>query len=423
MSDHDTNCSLYVISHEDIPIVETESGIIFDVNPDEFKQMYVGITNDVKVRWQRHFNNSSDYSYPYSKKFYNRIRKYGWNAYNKTVVKTNLSREEAKLLEIETIAHYRSFELGLNSTPGGDGTGSGIDHPLSQAVNVYNNSTGDITSFVCQRDAAKYLGIDYRCVFSTANHYIEYKYQTYSPIFNAYFQVRKADDDIPFIENMPKPKNIIKEIFIIDIDTREELHFVSLAEAGEYLGIDKRNIHNILSNKVSQFYVDNKRYDAQYAPKTREWNLETLPNKSKSYRVIVVNLVTKEESIFDNAKKAIEYFGITKTSLAKVLSEKCPNQQFYVGTDRYGAQYLPKTHEWNFDILPGVEASAATRKVKIVVKNIDTKDKMEFNSMGDAACYFGISQSRITRVISDKYSEKYLNVEGQKYDVQKFSKT
>ncbi|ABU43582.1 hypothetical protein AR158_C036L [Paramecium bursaria Chlorella virus AR158] len=417
----DTDCLVYVLSRNDIPVITIEDEYDFVVNPDMFKYMYIGITNDVKRRWKQHLDYSNDETYKSSQKLYRRLRKHGWDAYNKTIVKSGLTREEAKMWEIEMIARYRTFELGLNSTPGGDGSGTGADHPLSQAVNVYNNSTGEITSFVCQRDAAKYLGVKYNCIWSSANHDIEYKNQTYSPKFDAYFQVRKADDSISFVENMPKPINIEKEIIIVDIDTRVEMCFASLAEAGKYLNIDVRNIQNMISGKAKQFYVNDKRYDAQYVPKTREWNFDAVYHKSKMNKIAVVNLITKHELEFNTLQEVMDHFEVTRSSIAKVLSDKCVNKQFYVEKERYDIQYLPKTREWNFDLLSGNEESAKKKHIKIAVSNIDTGEILEFDSMKDAATHFGISQSVLTQVISDKYSRQYFTKENHKYDVKKLS--
>ena len=76
-------------------------------------KMYVGITNNVKIRWQ---GNGS--SYKHSKKFWNAIEKYGWDNFNHIVLIEGVSREMAHIIECELIKKYDLLELGYNKSPG-----------------------------------------------------------------------------------------------------------------------------------------------------------------------------------------------------------------------------------------------------------------------------------------------------------------
>jgi predicted GIY-YIG superfamily endonuclease len=152
-------CVLYAIVHKDIQIKYKNDEIIIDIVPSIFKYLYIGYTNDFERRMKEHLIKSLDTSYQSSQKLYRRLRSHGWNSYNKIIIKSGLTREKAKKYEIKTIEKYNSFELGLNSTPGGDGSGTGINHYRAQPVNIYNNTTKEITSFMWMGDAADFLGI------------------------------------------------------------------------------------------------------------------------------------------------------------------------------------------------------------------------------------------------------------------------
>ena len=52
-------------------------------------------------------------------KFYNAIQKYGWDAFEHTIIANNLTLEEANKLEAELIIKYNSIENGFNINEGG----------------------------------------------------------------------------------------------------------------------------------------------------------------------------------------------------------------------------------------------------------------------------------------------------------------
>lgn len=77
-------------------------------------KMYVGQTFNIKERWR-----CSGKNYFASVKFFNAIKKYGWDAFNHAVIKDNLSREEADALEKELIKKYDTIKNGYNLKEGG----------------------------------------------------------------------------------------------------------------------------------------------------------------------------------------------------------------------------------------------------------------------------------------------------------------
>lgn len=78
-------------------------------------KVYIGITCNIKKRWQTS-------AYKGSTVFYNALKKYGWDGFDHVVVQTGLSCDDAKSLEITMIAKYKSNqrEFGYNVQPGGE---------------------------------------------------------------------------------------------------------------------------------------------------------------------------------------------------------------------------------------------------------------------------------------------------------------
>ena len=87
---------------------------------------YIGITNNIKTRWA-----GSGYRYKtYGGIFGHAIDKYGWDNFTHEVLDSNLTHEDACLLERHYIALYKTNvsrygnSFGYNLTDGGDGPSS-----------------------------------------------------------------------------------------------------------------------------------------------------------------------------------------------------------------------------------------------------------------------------------------------------------
>lgn len=96
-------------------------------------KLYIGLTrygNNPNIRWR----NGIGYIGQHQNHFYNAIKKYGWDGFEHIIVQNNLSKQEAKDLEIKLIAevHDSNPELLYNVSPGGDlGCGfKGPENPL-----------------------------------------------------------------------------------------------------------------------------------------------------------------------------------------------------------------------------------------------------------------------------------------------------
>ena len=82
-------------------------------------KMYIGQT---KQPLERRFRNGEGYIH--CPKFYAAIQKYGWENFEHIIVKSNLTKEEANIEEINLIKKYQSTDInyGYNITDGGDFT-------------------------------------------------------------------------------------------------------------------------------------------------------------------------------------------------------------------------------------------------------------------------------------------------------------
>lgn len=77
-------------------------------------KVYVGQTCDITERWRCDGKN-----YFNSIKFYNAIRKYGWNNFSHEILYDNLDQEQADSLERKLIDEFNSIENGYNLKEGG----------------------------------------------------------------------------------------------------------------------------------------------------------------------------------------------------------------------------------------------------------------------------------------------------------------
>lgn len=77
-------------------------------------KMYVGQTYNIKERWRCNGKN-----YFPCIKFFNAIKKYGWDNFIHEIIKDNLYREEADLIEVDLIKTFDTINNGYNLKEGG----------------------------------------------------------------------------------------------------------------------------------------------------------------------------------------------------------------------------------------------------------------------------------------------------------------
>ena len=85
---------------------------------------YIGMTKDPKSRWR-----SDGYEYRRCTHFWKAIQKYGWDNFEHTILRKELTHMEACELEIKLIAEQETIEKGYNLASGGNGGRLYQEHP------------------------------------------------------------------------------------------------------------------------------------------------------------------------------------------------------------------------------------------------------------------------------------------------------
>lgn len=93
--------------------------IVYLIKNTVTNKIYIGYTkNSLEHRWKQHCNRAKkDVNTP----FYNAIKKYGEDIWDKSIIFECESVQEVKQKEIELIAKHDSYNNGYNATTGGDG--------------------------------------------------------------------------------------------------------------------------------------------------------------------------------------------------------------------------------------------------------------------------------------------------------------
>lgn len=251
---------VYAIARKDIGVLRNEDGTVeLDVDPEKFKYLYVGMTHDFEKRMGEHKTNAVNKNYKTSQKLYRRLCKYGWDAFDKVILASDLSLHEAKVKETELIAKYNSFKLGLNSTPGGDGVGWGGEHHNATAVVAFNNSTKEMHTFDCLKAASKFLGIKQPII----SNILAGKYkQSFSDKHDAFFQFKHKGDTSSFDYNMPTPKELASgtnsyhafSIKAFNMTTKEIIVYECGLNASKDTGIQRSHISSMINGTLSHAY-------------------------------------------------------------------------------------------------------------------------------------------------------------------------
>ncbi|ABT14685.1 hypothetical protein NY2A_B286R [Paramecium bursaria Chlorella virus NY2A] len=338
---------VYAIS-KNIPIVETSEGVELVVDPDEDKLVYIGYTCDFDRRIDEHYRDAHNEKYTTSQKFYNRIRN-KWDEFDKTILVHSIeSEQDAKDIEVKYIEKYNSFRKGLNSTPGGDGCGSGADHPCARAIRVYNNSTGEETTYDCIVECTKELGIsrDNIC------HVLSHKTSQAKSTDGNWYQIKYIEDTTEFMMNMPTQyekisgsnSSVARKIVAYNNTTKEETTHGSITECATELEIIEQNISKVLSKQQSQTKsIDNVWYQFKYEEDDTpfEKNMPTFDEKKIGGRNHKAKPVCAFGKLYDSTATAckclIEVVDTKNTQFVRnwIRRKKNPDDIFYISKELY----------------------------------------------------------------------------------------
>lgn len=120
------------------------------------QKVYIGITSrSPKARW-----GLEGRGYKGQPKFYNAIKKYGWEGFSHEILYTGLSEQDALLLESQLIKEYDSIKNGYNISPYG---ATETKRVLCLTTNQIFDSLEDAAAFaeISSSNLSHYLSGDY----------------------------------------------------------------------------------------------------------------------------------------------------------------------------------------------------------------------------------------------------------------------
>lgn len=94
--------------------------VIYKFTSIDTKKVYIGYTTqNVKQRYNQHYSNA--FNKKIKSKFYNAIRKYGWDNFIREIIYTGFDSDHTlNEMEPHFISEYNSYKNGYNSTVGGN---------------------------------------------------------------------------------------------------------------------------------------------------------------------------------------------------------------------------------------------------------------------------------------------------------------
>lgn len=298
-------------------------------------RVYIGITS--KKPHQRWGKNGSGYTI--CTRFYNAIKKYGWDNFDHEILEEGLSEEEAKEAEIKLISEYHSVnpKFGFNIKPGGD-----LPSELQfKKVNVYDLDGKYIKTYDGIIIASQDLMVNVNsiiqcCKLQDYNHSVLKKY-----LFRYLSEDFPKDVDLPnkYNEFIKKSRRVCvydydgKFIEIVD-DVKTIINKYNVNESDVYNCCNLNPKNKIVGYNIFRWYQGDSNFndlEVDFVPKKRNIN---------RYR-----LDGKYIDTFLNIKDASKKTGIDSASIGKCcnLSPKnCKaggyifrfkNKEFPIGVD------------------------------------------------------------------------------------------
>ena len=227
-------------------------------------KVYIGITGrNPELRWGNGIN------YKKSPKFWNAIKKYGWNNITHEIIEKNLTQEEATLAEQKWITYYDSYNNGYNATSGGE---KSYNHRGNQILQI-----DPVTGFVVNMfKTAEELGD----LLNKSHHMIKQMCKSYDTYYGYYwvelskykgsfvlseeknmevmpktkkYERNKKEDAIISKKEFYRPKRhgtfISKPVMATNIQTQEKIVYSSISDMNNITKKDIRTIRDKLKSE------------------------------------------------------------------------------------------------------------------------------------------------------------------------------
>lgn len=196
----------------------------------KYKKYYVGITNDIKKRWEC---NGIKYK---NQVFYNAIQKYGWDNIKHRVLYKNLTKEKAMELEKKMIIKYDSKvgHKGYNVSDGGE-IGS------QKRKNTRNIYCIDTNQFFLNPLIAESITEESR--YTILNKCVTHKNKNGNCAIKKGYRYCFADEAYKYIQNLKSCQNIL-----VNVTTKQ-------CNTNRYF-MNKNNLKSRVRIKTIEQYLD-----------------------------------------------------------------------------------------------------------------------------------------------------------------------
>lgn len=200
-------------------------------------KVYIGITRtSVELRWR-----SDGSGYRKCLKFYNAIKKYGWDNFSHEILFTGLSKGEACTLEIALISKYVREGISYNISGGGEGCGI-VSEETKEKLRQYR---GEKASMFGKHFSEESIRKRVQTRRERGNYNTDTSHL-------AIYRKRKGKDS-PMYGRKPSTntlKALRKVVLQFSLDGKYIKEFSSIKEASIECGISSSAIHNSIVGKT-----------------------------------------------------------------------------------------------------------------------------------------------------------------------------
>lgn len=262
---------------------------------------YIGWTTqqDVARRWGKgksnylRKNKYGNYRHP---RLAEDILKYGWENFDKEILYTGLTYEDALSKEKEMIEKYDSFNNGYNSTRGGErrfylgcnkiNNKKAVSNCKSKLVYCYNKNGDLICSIKGISKMAEYLNVPYDCI-SDCCYKVKDQHNSHKTAYGYVFTtVELTKEEV--IKRFQSYKRNFDYIYLYDINGNFLDKFDSYEKAIEKTGICRPSISGCCNGKT--------RFVNTYVFSFKELTKEEIIKRQKRYKQLnyTLYLIDKE---------------------------------------------------------------------------------------------------------------------------------
>lgn len=285
------------------------------------KKYYVGITRQSpEKRWMKGIG------YKANKKFYNAIKKYGWENFEHIIVAENLAEEPALKMEMALIRKYDSFNNGYNRTFGGEkavyppNAYANMKKKLAKPISQYTKDGIWIRDYESISDAARKVGIGNSgislCLCGKADTAGGFKWSL------------KDNEIVPYKKVKRKCKQNVYQISAIDGSILAV--YESIRDAANATGANPETISTVYRNR-DNFYTGGYYWSNDRHLEEKLRRIKQIIQYGRGTKKVIC--VTTNE-IFHNARAAAEKYNISSKSVFSCCE----------GSTRYGGLH-PETGE------------------------------------------------------------------------------